>query len=66
VARVYRGRVGVSIEAVQQLHESAQFPTEVKEVLAMFGPKTYGNDLVPSRLTVGFRAAAAANPITVV
>jgi hypothetical protein len=46
--------------------ESAEFPTEVKEVLAMFGPKTYGNDLVPSRLTVGFRAAAAANPITVV
>jgi hypothetical protein len=26
----------VSIEAVQQLHESTEFPTEVKEVLAMF------------------------------
>jgi hypothetical protein len=32
VARVYRGRVGVSIEAVQRLHESASLPAEVKEV----------------------------------
>jgi hypothetical protein len=35
---VYRGRVGVSIEAVQRLHESASLPAEVKEVLAMFAP----------------------------
>ena len=37
MAQVYRGRVGVSIEAVQRLHEPASLPTEVKEVLAMFG-----------------------------
>jgi hypothetical protein len=35
-ARVYRARVGVSIEAVQRLHESASLPTEVKDVLAIF------------------------------
>jgi hypothetical protein len=37
VARVYRGRVEVSIEAVHRLHEPASLPTKVKEVLAMFG-----------------------------
>ena len=36
MARVYRGRVEVSIEAVHRLHEPASLPTEVKEVLAMF------------------------------
>jgi uncharacterized protein len=36
-ARVSRGRVGVSIEAVQRLHESASLPTEVEEVLATLG-----------------------------